>query len=165
MDSKNSSCILCPIPEPLLGEIRAWSLEKVPDEFLSLEGRVNDLHVSVKYGLHSPDLFFLKEVLWSFGRIDIELQTTSVFKMPQHDVLKIDVRSDGLHELHRLLAATFNHTEEYPRYRPHITIAYLRSFLGEKLQGMDVFDGRKTTLEMVAFSGSDYREFEMPLGP
>lgn len=77
----------------------------------------NDLE-SVKYGLFSPS---------------VELVGLSCFELEDKDVLKIDVESDDLHLMHDMVDDGVDHPEKnFPEYRPHITICYLKKGSGAK---------------------------------
>lgn len=94
-------------------------------------------HVTILYGLHNNisdnDIkFTLKKI--QFGTCNIT--NPSIFKNPDYDVLKFDVNyaTRGGAFLHKANTALkqFPHTEEFPNYQPHMTIAYLKKGTGQK---------------------------------
>jgi hypothetical protein len=54
-------------------------------------------------------------------------------------VLKLDVDCDVLHKVNKELSK-LPHTTEYPNYKPHVTIAYLKPGLGKKYLNIGLKD-------------------------
>lgn len=88
-------------------------------------GRETDPHVTVLYGLHGDiedediekDIHEIKEP-------EIAFKNISAFEN-EYDVLKFDVKSSDLTKLNKLFAE-YPHTNKFPDYHPHCTIAYLK---------------------------------------
>jgi 2'-5' RNA ligase len=47
-------------------------------------------------------------------------------KDDKYDVVKIDVQSQDLIDLNQRLRSNIEHTNDYPEYQPHITVAYVK---------------------------------------
>lgn len=91
-------------------------------------------HVTILYGLHSEVTGeMVKSVFDNFsGEISIEVDGIDIFENKDYDVVKFNVIADGsLQELHDKLSE-FPNSNEYPDYRPHITIAYVKKGTGRK---------------------------------
>jgi 2'-5' RNA ligase len=100
-------------------------------------GLETEPHVTLLYGLHKEisdnDIkFTLKK--FQFG--PCRLVNPSIFQNPDYDVLKFDVNyatrgGAFLHKANKALKE-FPHTEDFPEYRPHFTIARLKKGKGKK---------------------------------
>ena len=89
-------------------------------------GKETEPHVTLLYGLHSnvtPQI--VQQILDNVHFGDISLTNVSVFENGEYDVLKMDASGDGLDKSNHLLMKLPN-SNEYPDYRPHMTIAYLQ---------------------------------------
>ena len=91
-------------------------------------------HLTLLYGLHkevTPEM--VKSVFEEFtGSINIEVNGIGIFENKDYDVVKFNVNPDGaLQELHDKLSELPN-SNEYPDYKPHITIGYVKKGTGKK---------------------------------
>jgi len=91
-------------------------------------------HLTLLYGLHkevTPEM--VKSVFEEFtGSINIEVNGIGIFENKDYDVVKFNVNPNGaLQELHDKLSE-FPNSNEYPDYKPHITIAYVNKGMGKK---------------------------------
>ena len=91
-------------------------------------------HVTILYGLH-PEVTDenVKEVFDNFkGKIIVEVEGIDIFENPKFDVVKFNVKkTDSLQYLHDELSK-FPNSNEYPDYKPHITVAYVKPGTGKK---------------------------------
>lgn len=94
-------------------------------------GREDEPHITLLYGLHDdiPDED-IEKVIKSLKPPKITLQKISAFEN-EFDVLKFDVESEDLHKMNKKFTE-FPHTNDYPNYHPHATIAYLKSGTADK---------------------------------
>lgn len=91
-------------------------------------------HVTLLYGLHDDvTLEQVKSVFENFdGDINIEVNGVGVFENDKFDVVKFNVNPQGsLQYLFDELSKLPN-SNEYPEYKPHITIAYVNKGMGKK---------------------------------
>lgn len=91
-------------------------------------------HLTLLYGLHkevTPEM--VKSVFEGFTKdINIEVNGIDIFENKDYDVVKFNVNPDGaLQELHDKLSE-FPNSNDFPDYKPHITIAYVKSGTGKK---------------------------------
>ena len=137
-----SGCLMCRVPSVSdCAKVTDWAHENIPETDLAEDGYENDVHTTVAYGF-TPDVKpqEVSEVVSEVcpDGVDIRLGEMSFFDTdPEHDVLKVDIESDGLQALHYALRKAFGKrlVISYPEYHPHLTIAYLkkgkcREFLG-----------------------------------
>jgi N12 class adenine-specific DNA methylase/2'-5' RNA ligase len=140
---------------------------QIPDEDLAVEagakyggetaakGREEQSHVTLLYGIKSENPDAVRKLLENQPPITLKLGKTSVFAGTDNgDVLKIDVESEDLERLNKLLKDNLEFTETHPGYKPHATLAYLKVGKGKEWSGKDVpgVTGKTVTLDRIAFS-------------
>ena len=96
-------------------------------------------HVTILYGLHSD--VTEEEVIRSIqnkgiSNINLEVNGIDIFQNKDFDVIKMNVKSDTLNTLNKELSK-LPHTSDYPDYKPHITIGYVKPGLGIKYRQPD----------------------------
>jgi 2'-5' RNA ligase len=149
-------CVMVPLPvDPALTEY----INSIPDDALYTaepdHGREDKPHVTVLYGISDDDAEKTKEILKrlpkqltaTLGKITL-FETNSKF-----DVLKIDVTSPSLARLNEFLCKNVEYHNDYPKYQPHVTLAYLKKGRGKPYDGDTAFDGK--TVKFDAFIYSD----------
>jgi hypothetical protein len=155
-------------PVPVLEEMAL----SIPDEDLEDDGREDEPHVTVKYGLHTASPEDVRRLVEGFGYVTLRLGKTSIFPAretdaqrggEQFDVVKVDVDSPGLHRLNALLADNLPHTDTHPEYRPHVTLAYVKPGRGEQYVGMDDVDGMEVLCGRLVFSDPEGVRTVIPL--
>lgn len=153
--------------EDLSKKFMEWSKKNIPDELLDKQagGREDNFHVTVKYGLHTKNPKNVEEVIKKYGKssIDVFLKNMSLFNSEKYDVLKVDVESKDLVKLNKMLSDNLKHTDTYPTYKPHMTIAYLKKGKGDNFIGNSEFSGKNFTSNKIIFSGQDERQHEIKL--
>lgn len=146
----------------------------IPDADLAADGREDRPHVTVKYGLHTSEADKVRHAVAGFGPVPITLGKTSLFPAnekqsqrggDQFDVVKIDVESDRLRELNKLIADSLECTDTHPSYNPHVTLAYVKPGLGEKYAGRTDVEGQTLLLDRLIFSSKDRIETVILLVP
>lgn len=104
-------------------------------------GLEKEPHVTLLYGLHCDecdDDDVIKRSKFE-SKNPLVLKNISVFKNEKFDVLKFDVDHEDLHKINKSLAE-LPHTNSYPDYHPHATIAYLKPGTSEKY--LQAYEGR-----------------------
>lgn len=136
-----------------------------PDD-LSDKGLEDDHHVTVLYGITDDDVpDSLAHILSNRHSFNVFCNRASVFKRPECDVLKINVSSGEIEELHREVAATVSHDPLHDSYVPHITLAYLKPGTGEKYTNItNELMGEPVRLSRFVFSNRDRERTEFSLG-
>jgi 2'-5' RNA ligase len=91
-------------------------------------------HLTILYGL-SEDITLedVKSKLDKFGPIEVKIDNIGFFDTNEEfDVVKFDViKTDQLEEMFQSLS-TLPNKNEFPNYKPHITISYLKKGCGKK---------------------------------
>ncbi|KKM21842.1 hypothetical protein LCGC14_1631420, partial [marine sediment metagenome] len=138
-----------------------WGTKHITAEDVYTEekkyGREDEIHVTIKYGLHTANAKDVKNVLKNFGSFAITLGNISRFAPPdkEYDVVKLEVESPELHKLHSLLGEKLENSDEWLEYRPHVTFAYIKKGTCSQLSGDDTFKGEKIKVEEITFSSKD----------
>ena len=99
-------------------------------------GMQDNPHVTVLYGLHSSvSTEALKEAISGFSEeMSIKVDGIGTFENEGFDVVKMNVVADGaLLRLNEIISELPN-SNEYPEYKPHITIAYVKKGCGRKYE-------------------------------
>jgi len=139
---------------------------KIPDHHLAKDGRENDPHVTVKYGLHTQNPRDVSRLVSSAKPPRVTLGRTSIFPGgpdKDYDVVKIDVDSPELHSLNATLSDGLPHTDTYPVYKPHVTVAYVKKGLGTQYAGRRDLDGASVRASHLTFSPTKGPRVHIPL--
>jgi len=116
------------------------------------KGKETDPHITVLYGIETENPIDVKDIVSGTGEIKVMLGKTSIFENDKYDVLKVDVMSDNLHALNKKLRDNIEYTNEYDKYSPHLTLAYLKKGTGKKYAGNTVFEGKTFKTDKILFS-------------
>lgn len=99
-------------------------------------GREDEPHVTILYGLHatvSDDK--IKELVEEIKPTKLTLKKISIFEANEkYDVVKFDIigESEGILSDMNAKFAKLPHTNNFPDYHPHATIAYVKAGTGKK---------------------------------
>jgi len=157
------------LPKDLAKTIVEWGKKNIPDSDLSessdgTQGREDEIHVTVLYGLGDGDEQVVGEVVEPLSPFDVRLGLVTLFKdKKDHDVVKIDVESPDLQKLHYTLVDTAGVKTGYPTYVPHVTVAYVKKGAGDKVLGSEEFRGKVFKVQEVIFKGTDKHEIKILL--
>jgi len=145
------------VPEEIADDI-IYLGESIPDEDIYGEGeygRETDIHCTVLYGLVSDDLRELRGIIEAFPKFSVTLGDISYFEQDDHDVMKIEVHGDKLHELHHLIDDNIENVNSYPEYQPHVTIAYVTKDFDKDPIENDLFNGDTFDVTEIVVSKKD----------
>ena len=145
----------------------------IASEDLADDGREDEPHVTVLYGLETEDPEDVQKILAECPAARFTLTNVSVFVVQDkesqrggaesYDVVKVDVDSQDLVELHDRLAK-LPHVDTHPEYHPHVTLAYVKPGMGQKYAGMADFDLDQSGLaDAVVFSNRAGEKTAIPL--
>lgn len=97
-------------------------------------GRETEPHVTVLYGIHSdvPDED-VEELIDKLVQPELILNNISIFDNAHkgYDVVKFDVENNDLNKMNKSFSK-LPHTNDYPDYHAHVTIAYVKAGEGSK---------------------------------
>lgn len=152
---------MAPLPAHIAAKLKRHAAE-VGDWALAEDGREDDSHVTILFGLHGDDPSEVVELLKNEPPILLTLGRTSLFQNEDADVLKLDISSTDLHWLNKKLRA-LPHTDTHPDYVPHSTLAYVKSGLGKKWSGSDALSGTQAMIDHVVHSSRSGIRTKIPL--
>lgn len=115
------------------------------------DGVEENVHVTIKYGLHEEDVQPVRDLLEGIGPIEITLGRLAMFESEKYDVLYIQVFSEDLHRLNSYISDSMEVTDTHATYTPHCTIAYMKKGCAVHYLGDDRFDGIVLGLDSVTF--------------
>ena len=155
------------VPKDVADKIIAIGKELIPDEHLAGEGRVEQPHVTVKYGVQ-PDEGVLQQTLAGRTSFPITLGSTVAFTNSDNNAggtpVVVEVHGHDLEALHDAVMQAMGTMPDDLPYVPHITIAYVNPDEAQHYVGSDAFTGIKFTAEAVALSPyDDSKQVEVPL--
>jgi 2'-5' RNA ligase len=116
----------------LLDSIHQEDIYKVEGKNYGLQPRP---HLTLLYGIH--DTVTDEEIQSCFqgateNDFKVEINGVSLFENPEFDVVKLEVvKNSKLEEVNKRLSELPN-SNQFPEYKPHITIAYVKKGLGQK---------------------------------
>lgn len=158
------SSIQIDVPKGIAKEILRWGKQSIPDEDLFIDdtddasfGRENEMHVTVLYGLDEVTAEEVKGVVEGAKSFETRFGKLSLFnEEKKYDVLKIEIKSDELLELNKLLQENLEAPGNgHPEYVPHCTIAYVLKGKGDKFVGKEIEDLKSFSVNSLEFSSKD----------
>lgn len=135
-DGKKLSCAMVTFEMPLLKALHSV----IDPEDLAENGFEDEPHCTLLFGLHQDEIN-ADECMSMMDECEagpIILGPVSLFTNDKNDVLKFDASGDWMHAINEKLRK-LPHTNDYPDYKPHCTLAYLKPGTGEKYAKM--FEG------------------------
>lgn len=162
------------LPPKIASAVRAKGLE-IPDVDLYTGdnrndksdwngfGREDDMHVTLKYGLHTKDPEKVQELLENEPPIHASIGNITFFTQESHDVAKYDIVSKDLHRLNKIVSDNLECTDTFPDYKPHATIAYVKKGKARNLKKDNSLSGKSFTIDEVVFSGKDGKRVTIKL--
>ena len=125
-------------------------------------------HISLKYGLHTTDPAPVEQLLADEPPIRVRFGKTDFFPAEnspdsQNDVLYVKVFSPDMRRIHKKLIGSLPHTMNYPKYEPHVTVAYLKKGRAQKYAGRTDLNNVEHTFDTVRFSKPSGRKFSISL--
>lgn len=151
------SSVLIDLPRELADRVRKIGESVRAGDLVSMETRP---HVTLMFGLHTEDSKQVESVLASEGPISVRLGKTDFFPPDdQHndDVVHVRVFSPDLHRLHAKIRRTLPHTANYPKYRPHVSVARVKAGSGVRYVGRSDLDLESFDSDEVWFSNKSGR--------
>jgi 2'-5' RNA ligase len=151
-------------------------LDNVPEDYVYVDPEDNSfgrqpspgssIHITVKFGFYIKEPNELIEALRNASLKEplvYRLTNTSLFDTaPQYDVLKIDIDSPSLHELHEIFNSIKN-DDTHPDYHPHCTISYLKKGFGKYLTGQSQLATNDIPFNHLVFSNQENVNTVIPL--
>lgn len=149
----------------MIGAIPNDRVYETPD---GERGKEDEVHVTIKYGIHTKDVDAIREMLQDWPALKATLRNVSSFCNEDSVVLKLSVQSEDLVRLNAQIRKVLECTDTYPEYRPHITLAYLKKDESDPYYFRDYFtdefDGTEVLLDELIFTTPDGDKHTIRLG-
>jgi 2'-5' RNA ligase len=170
-DLHDSSIVMFRLPGDVARRVIDFGIWAVPDMELyadqenSIPGREYDQHITIKYGLKTDNPLDVLNVIERrpITPFEITLGKVDIFEKDLYDVVMVEITDNGLLALHEALLADLPNEETYPKYHPHVTVAYVKKGMGLAHVGAEDFAGLKIVVDRVTFTARSRRETTIPL--
>lgn len=106
----------------------------------------------------------LNAVVRNFGPVTVTLGQISLFKQDDRDVLIVLIFGEDVIRLNRIISENFSNVSNFPVFKPHVTIGYVRPNSANHLVGDNRFDGTKVTFDTLMFCPADGEKIPISLG-
>ncbi len=127
-------------------------------------GKTKHPHVTVLYGIDTMEEEKAKALLRKIpGQITATLGAITKFETPEFDVLKIDVASPYLTRINKFLRDTVEYHNDYPSYKPHVTLCYLKKGAGAEFTNDNRFVGMKFAFKTFLYSNETRQKESIPM--
>ena len=150
------------VPVEISEDIIEWGKTKIKDNDLYVSqkdpsfGREDEIHITILYGIHTEHHKDIVKMLKGEGPIVVTLGKINVFTSQSNfDVVMIQIESQDLKRLNRLIVENVPHTNKYGAYKPHLTIGYVKKGKGWKHVGGSRWNGIKFECKHVVFSSKN----------
>lgn len=169
--TKKFSSTQVDMPAAVSGSILDASRSFIAENDLAGDGRETEPHVTVKYGLHTENAEDVRRVLAGEPPIRIKVGKVSTFPPSESSdgaaVIKLNIESDDLHRLNKKIAEALEHTDTFPDYKPHLTLAYVAEPAASKYAGKELpgITGQEFTLNSITFSSKTGEKTTISLTP
>jgi hypothetical protein len=115
-------------------------------------GLEDEFHTTILHGIHETKPYEVFSKL-DLTPIHFKIQGLSLFKNDKYDVLKFDIKSRELTALNKQVCERLAYTNDYPKYHPHATVAYLQPKSGKYyLKLKNRLEGKSFTSNRFIFS-------------
>lgn len=115
-------------------------------------GREVEPHVTIKYGLtESYNPFQIEQIVKNIKPFPIYLGKMDIFENDKFDVIKFNIDGRELRKLNELFSR-FPNEDQYPVYRPHMTLAYVKKGYGKKYKNRSVGKISRLMVEKIIYS-------------
>ncbi len=98
-------------------------------------GLEQEPHMTLVFGIHEDEIDpnIVRDVMeQNLHPIKVMIKEISIFEQEEFDVVKYEIPVTPEIQRYRKLFLKFPNTQEFPDYKPHMTIAYVKSGTGKK---------------------------------
>ena len=133
---------------------------------LAEEGLETEPHVTVLYGLHTTDLDEVHDVIGNdYPPVDIQLGAVKTFPdRGDGEVVYIEIKSPDLRALNARYREKLEYTSDFPDYKPHLTVAYVKPGEGRSWTGQHPgLFGKRLRIRTLTFSSKTGEKVDIAL--
>ncbi len=160
---KNATTQINLPPDAAAGMMEA--AKQIPDAELGTDGREDDPHITIKYGV-KPDPALLSQVVGEQQPFTVTLGKTHVFEVSASSdnqaPIVVQCHAPELAELHnKVMEAMGTRPDDFP-YVPHVTLAYVKPDVAAKYEGMDWAEGISFQVDNITLSTKGGGQVRVP---
>ena len=125
-------------------------------------------HITLLYGLENESDFEpIKKILAECAPIKFEIGRISAFRNEDkpYDVMVVEILSKDLQDLHWKIRNEFAVTNDFPKYKPHMTLGYVQKGSCSEIEGESFWTGAQYSCPMVHFSNTSGEQIPIHLSP
>lgn len=150
------------VPPDDIVELVKKAQEAIDPEDLHEDGFGPPPHITILYGLGDEDKDAALEVMRGAGRCRARVRGVDLFEGDEYDVVIFAVESEDLARLRdEIDKAAPDNMNEWPEYKPHMTVAYVLPGKGEAYKNLESdLVGREFDLDALEFSGTGEGDVE-----
>lgn len=163
-------CLMAVLEPSDAKSLIAWAQENIDEDSLTHHGYEHSPHVTIMYGFDNDfDYTELQSILEKYPTITFTLGKIGRFENKEKgfDVIKIDVESNELQEIHKALKEKFKDKidDDYPKYNPHLTLAYIKPGTCKNVDDHCAFESCTYIIKSLIYSFSESKyKVDVPLG-
>lgn len=160
-------------PQSDLGQAHAQAVAKIPQEHVGKEGLEKTPHVTVRYGLKDDSPAAIEKIKQAAANIqpfEVPMGKTEVFPATKHSSFDHPVvaRLKTTPELKALRSAVEGagafKEDNFPEYKPHVTLGYIKPEFAEQYKGGSQLEGRSVPVKEIVVTKRDGSQEVIPLG-
>lgn len=156
MSSDDMPYLIAEPPEHLQYDLVSWGFDKIKDSWLYDDdgyGRELYSHITFLSNIQPNKKHDAIEAVQSCRSVSCLLGEVKTFTTnSKFDVVYVEVISQEILALHSKLSLEIIHEPLFPKFLPHITIAYVHKTLGETLRGDRYFYGHQFAINELVIS-------------
>lgn len=144
--------------------------DMLPDNVLGVEGREDQPHLTVQYGIQTPDVNAIRQAVSRVSPFEIVLGKTETFPATEHSsgdsplFVSVKAGTDKLVALRNAIRAVVPVRDSFPTYVPHVCVAYVRTDAAQQYVGKEWLDGTVVVVNEIVFSNTEGEHVSIPLG-
>lgn len=160
-------------PKSELGKAHAAAVANIPREHVGKEGTENTPHVTVRYGLKddSPEsIQRIRDAAAKIAPFEVPVGKTDIFPATEHSsfdhpaIARLESTPE-LKALRSAVEAAGGFAEDnFPEYKPHVTLGYIKPEFAQQYKGGNHLEGHKVPVKEITVSKRDGTKEAIPLG-
>lgn len=156
-----------------LGQAHAAAVAGIPEQHIGKEGRESTPHVTVRYGLKNDSPETIQKIREAVGKIqpfEVPIGRNEVFPATEHSSYDHPVvaRLQPTPELQALRSAVESaggfKEDNFPEYKPHVTLAYIKPEFAQQYKGGNHLEGQKVPVDHIVVTKKNGSEEAIALG-
>lgn len=144
--------------------------DMIPDEALGVEGREDQPHLTVQYGIETDDPEAIRRTVAGLYPFEITLGLTDAFPPSEHSsgdsplFVTVKKGTEHLVAVRTAIRSAGPVHDSFPTYIPHVCVAYVKNEYVDSMKGKDWLDGTVVTVTGVTYSNREGEQVYLPFG-